>query len=210
MARAAHALAEATRAELDKAAVDGGRILVLAGGGNNGGDALFAAAELQDGGIDCAILPVASRLHGAGLRTALEAGVRLLAEPGVPTDQISRIAADLASRVRVVIDGVLGTGSAGRADLRGTPLAAIKALLTAQARGAEFTVVAVDLPSGLDPDTGEAASAAVLPADVTVTFGACKAGLLIGAGPELAGRVRVVDIGLLSNLAGQTPLVRGD
>jgi hypothetical protein len=55
--------------------------------------------------------------------------------------------------------------------------------------------VAVDLPSGLDPDDGTA-DAAVLPADVTVTFGALKAGLVRGQGPELSGRVHLVDLGL--------------
>jgi len=56
-------------------------------------------------------------------------------------------------------------------------------------------VIAVDIPSGLHPDTG-AADDAVLAASVTVTFGAVKAGLVTGRGPELAGDIVLVDIGL--------------
>ncbi|MBD7958078.1 hypothetical protein H9651_10545 [Microbacterium sp. Sa4CUA7] len=57
-------------------------------------------------------------------------------------------------------------------------------------------VVAVDLPSGLQPDLGTVADDIVLPASVTVTFGALKAGLVRGAGPRLTGRVLLVDLGL--------------
>jgi NAD(P)H-hydrate repair Nnr-like enzyme with NAD(P)H-hydrate epimerase domain len=69
-------------------------------------------------------------------------------------------------------------------------------------------VVAVDLPSGVDPDTG-AVRPPLLRADRTVTFGANKAGLLLPPGRSVAGRVRVVDIGLGPVLAGALPLVRG-
>jgi NAD(P)H-hydrate epimerase len=66
-------------------------------------------------------------------------------------------------------------------------------------------VVAVDLPRGLHPDTG-AADDAVLPASVTVTFGAVKAGLVTGRGPDLAGAIVLVDIGLSDALASVEPV----
>ncbi|HWT32265.1 MAG TPA: NAD(P)H-hydrate epimerase, partial [Microbacterium sp.] len=67
---------------------------------------------------------------------------------------------------------------------------AVAALLPAAPR-----VVAVDLPSGLDPDDG-ASDGVVLPATITVTFGAAKAGLSRGDGPRLSGRIVLVELGL--------------
>jgi hypothetical protein len=69
-------------------------------------------------------------------------------------------------------------------------------------------VVAVDLPSGTDPDDGSVPDPAVLPADVTVTFGALKAGLLLEPARSLAGRVILIDIGLQPELAGVEPVLR--
>ena len=67
-------------------------------------------------------------------------------------------------------------------------------------RAGRSRVVAVDVPSGLQPDDGSS-DGVVLPASVTVTFGAVKAGLVTGSGPELAGRIVLVDIGLGPGLA---------
>lgn len=206
MARAAHALAEAVLGELAQVGAAAGPVLVLVGSGNNGGDALYAAAELCAGGAECWLLPVGSRLHSEGLAAALAAGAELLAAPDASEEDMVSVVASRKGRVRLIIDGVLGTGSAGRADLRGKPLAVVEELLSWNSAG--LTVVAVDIPSGLDADTGQAAEGAVLPADLTVTFGGCKAGLLRGRGPELAGRIEVVDIGLLPALAQVEPLVR--
>lgn len=72
--------------------------------------------------------------------------------------------------------------------------------------GSRYRVVSVDIPSGVDPDDGSVPGA-VLPADVTVTFGALKAGLLVSPGRELAGNVRLLDIGLDFDFAGVDPLV---
>ena len=69
-------------------------------------------------------------------------------------------------------------------------------------------VVAVDQPSGIGTDDGSVPDPAVLPADVTVTFGALKAGLLLSPGAELAGRIVLVDIGLGPELEGVEPLLR--
>jgi len=95
----------------------------------------------------------------------------------------------------LVLDGLLGIG--GRGGLR-EPQATLAALAAA-ARGGGTTVVAVDLPSGVDADTGEVTGAAVS-ADVTVTFGTWKAGLLIDPGAAHAGLAQLVDIGLAPHL----------
>jgi hydroxyethylthiazole kinase-like uncharacterized protein yjeF len=86
----------------------------------------------------------------------------------------------------LIVDGIVGLG--GRPGLRDDAA-------ELAARGRDALTVAVDVPSGVEADTGEAGESAVR-ADVTVTFGALKPGLLVGAGAELAGEVRLVDIGL--------------
>ena len=181
MRQAAAALAAEARALL--AERGGSRVLVLAGAGDNGGDALFAAAELA-ASAEVAIVRTGSRVHDEGLAAARSAG----AHEAPASD-----AADLAAHADLVLDGMLGIGAAP--PLRGVAREAALAILPVLVRDARPLVVAVDLPSGLSPDDGPADDA-VLPADVTVTFGAVKAGLLLGDGPRLAGRVVLVDLGL--------------
>jgi NAD(P)H-hydrate repair Nnr-like enzyme with NAD(P)H-hydrate epimerase domain len=110
----------------------------------------------------------------------------------------------LASRAAVVVDGVLGTGTSADPSLRGDARDIVKAVMAAT-DGA--TVVAVDIPSGIDPDDGSAPDPVVLAADVTVTFGGYKAGLLIAPGSILAGRVRLIDIGIADDLERLEPLL---
>jgi ADP-dependent NAD(P)H-hydrate dehydratase / NAD(P)H-hydrate epimerase len=155
--------------------VYGARVTLLVGAGNNGGDALYAGARLAARGARVTALLVApDRAHAGGLAALRRAGGRSAgAEPGA-------VAADL------VVDGILGIGGTG--GLRDDAAA-----LAAAARSS--LTVAVDLPSGVDADTGAAAGQAVH-ADVTVTFGALKAGLVVGPGADLAGQVHLVDIGL--------------
>lgn len=174
MARAAAGLAHELRAFE-------GPLLVLAGSGNNGGDALFAAAELASEGRPVTTVTLGERVHREGLAAATAAGA---------TVQDASEAVRLA-RDAIVVDGILGTGSAGHPALRGPARAVVEAL-----QALSPTVVAVDLPSGVDPDTGEVPDPAVLRAAVTVTFGAMKPGLLRRPGADYAGRVALVDIGL--------------
>ncbi len=207
MARAARALATTIWQLLSDDNAESGPVLVLAGPGNNGGDALFAAAELASKGVDVAIAPVAKTIHGAGLNAALSAGARLIASTVDDAEAVAEAVTNEAAEVRVVVDGILGTGSAGNPALRGNARATVRALIAQrQAQHQPFQVVAVDVPSGLDPDSGEAPDQVVLPATVTVTFGVCKAGLLRTDGPRLAGRVEVIDIGLTPQLEGVKPV----
>jgi ADP-dependent NAD(P)H-hydrate dehydratase / NAD(P)H-hydrate epimerase len=187
--------------------VYGSRVAVLAGSGDNGGDALYAGARLAARGAVVTAIAAASRIHEGGAAALRAAGGRLIEAagpaPGSPPRQSGQAgrsgqsgqagrsgqAAERAIEAAdLVIDGLLGIG--GRGGLR-EPAAS----LAAAAARSRAVVVAVDLPSGIDADTGEAAGAAVR-ADVTVTFGTLKPGLLIDPGASHAGVVELVDIGL--------------
>ncbi|GLX39162.1 bifunctional NAD(P)H-hydrate repair enzyme [Streptomyces roseochromogenus] len=172
MARAAAGLAAVCAGLLGR--VYGSRVVVLAGPGDNGGDALYAGARLARRGARVTAVPMdPERIHPGGLAALRAAGGRV--EPSVPR------------RADLVLDGLLGIG--GRGGLR--PAAAA----LAERIPADALVVAVDLPSGVDADTGEVTGPAVT-ADVTVTFGAYKPGLLVDPGASRVGAVRLVDIGL--------------
>ena len=182
MQRAASGLASACAGLLGSAGgVYGSRVVVLAGTGDNGGDALYAAALLAARGASVTAVAAGSRVHEGGAAALRAAGGRLTAPDGSGPGQ-AIVAADL------IIDGLLGIG--GHGGLR-EPAAS----LAAAADQAEALVVAVDLPSGIDADTGEVAGAAIH-ADVTVTFGTWKPGLLIDPGRTYCGVTELVDIGL--------------
>jgi hydroxyethylthiazole kinase-like uncharacterized protein yjeF len=191
MKRAATGLARRC-AELLKdvsGSVYGAHVVVLAGAGNNGGDALIAGAMLASRGAFVEALTVQGG-HPDGLAQLRAAGGRVHAS-GYGEDVERVITAQL------VIDGLVGIG--GKGGLRPECAALAEAAANARQRGA--LVVAVDLPSGVDADTGDVPGVAVT-ADVTVTFGCYKPGLLAGPGAELAGLVELVDIGLGEYLDG--------
>lgn len=181
MARAAAGLA-AVCVELLPATY-GARIVLLVGAGHNGGDTMYAGTRLARRGarVD-AVLLAPERAHAGSLAALRAAGGRIHTTGG--TDGV--LAADL------VLDGVVGIG--GRGGLR--PAAAA---LAEAAWDSGAVRVAVDVPSGVDADTGEVDGPA-FQADVTVTFGCLKPGLLVGGGRTHAGEVRLVDIGLLPHL----------
>jgi hydroxyethylthiazole kinase-like uncharacterized protein yjeF len=183
MQRAAAGLASVCAGLLP--AVYGSRVVVLAGSGDNGGDALYAGARLAARGAVVTAVAAAARVHQAGAAALRGSGGRLIEA----ADPAGRTAADRAiAAADLVLDGLLGIG--GRGGLR-EPAAS----LAAAAERAAGPVVAVDLPSGIDADTGEVAGVAVA-ADVTVTFGTLKPGLLIDPGASHAGVVEFVGIGL--------------
>ncbi|MEV5438623.1 NAD(P)H-hydrate dehydratase [Streptomyces sp. NPDC052682] len=178
MQRAAAGLAAACAHLLGR--VYGRRIVLLVGSGDNGGDALYAGARLARRGAGVtAVLLAPERAHGGGLAALRRAGGRAVAAGGTE---------ELIERADLVVDGIVGIGGKGGLRPDAVPLAAA-------AQRSRAAVVAVDLPSGVDADTGEVHGAAVR-ADVTVTFGAHKPGLLIDPAREYAGAVRLVGIGL--------------
>lgn len=186
MERAATGLAVSCRRLLRerRGRVVGSRVLAVVGAGNNGGDALFAAARLAAAGAQVlAVLLEPDRVHRTGLAALRRAGGR--------TAGVDALAA-LAAAADLVLDGIVGIGATG--GLR-EPAASAARIIDERAG----LVVAVDLPSGVDADTGEIAGTHVR-ADVTVTFGARKPGLFIDPGAGAAGRVELVDIGLAPHL----------
>jgi len=170
--------------------VYGARVVVLAGSGDNGGDALYAGALLARRGAAVTAVTAGPKAHAGGTADLRAAGGRVIGAAAGADDLIAR--ADLN------IDGLLGIG--GRGGLR-EPFAGLAAAAE-QARAGDATVVAVDLPSGIDADTGAVDGPAVR-ADVTVTFGVIKPGLLIDPGAGHAGAVELIDIGLGPHLAGE-------
>ncbi|MFC5491569.1 NAD(P)H-hydrate dehydratase [Nocardioides caricicola] len=149
----------------------GRRVLLLVGSGDNGGDALYAGALLARRGVQVEAWLMSDRAHEAGVRALRRAGGRLTTDPARPD---------------VVVDGIVGIG--GRAGLRPDAEAALRTL-----RG--VPVVAVDVPSGVDVDSGEVDGAHVR-ADVTVTFGTHKVAHLVDPAARACGVVHLVDIGL--------------
>ncbi|MBT0767890.1 NAD(P)H-hydrate epimerase [Kineosporia sp. J2-2] len=173
--------------------VSGRRAVLLVGPGDNGGDALFAGARLARRGVAVTALLTSEKAHAAGRSALATAGGRCVeAGPDTAVEAWTHLeAADL------VVDGLVGLG--GRPGLR-EPAAGLVERIPDHA-----AVVAVDLPSGVDPDTGATGPSHVW-ADLTVTFGAAKACLLLPPASAAAGDLEIVDIGLAPHLPPE-PLV---
>ena len=169
MQRAAHGLADAL-AEIPTGDV----VLVLAGPGDNGGDALYAATHLLDRGVRVDIAQLdEDRVHQAALKAALTAGARVVPGP---------------DRQRWWVDGLFGIGARGGLTGRAAEWAEWAASSTVR-------TIAVDVPSGVDVDGGTLPGGHIV-ADRTVTFGSHKIALLVGPASVAAGAVTLVDIGL--------------
>jgi NAD(P)H-hydrate epimerase len=172
MQRAGAAAATEIVRRLPHLTTDGVR--VLTGPGNNGGDGWVLARALAKAGVRVAVT------EASAAKTEDAQAERALALPLVATDA--------TGRERIVVDALLGTGTRGAP--RGGLAGAIDIIAAHRAQGA--TVVALDVPSGVDADTGEATIAVY--ADLTLTFAALKRGLL--AARSHMGTIVVLDIGL--------------
>jgi ADP-dependent NAD(P)H-hydrate dehydratase / NAD(P)H-hydrate epimerase len=164
------------------------RVAILVGKGDNGGDGWTAAPRLRSAGAQVWVVAVdgtgveVSPATAAGRAAWLGAGGRTSVGTG-----------DLAAALAwcdIAVDCLLGTGARGAP--RGPAAEASRALELARGRGTP--VVACDVPSGVSADDG-AAPAGAVHADLTVTFGARKRGLVLHPGSEHAGRVVVGDLG---------------
>lgn len=204
MERAAAGLAAEVRSVLANRGSSPGVVLVLAGSGDNGGDALLAAALLAATGASVRVITTGERVHEAGLARAESAGAFVAERLAAPD---SPAFSELLGGVDVILDGILGIGSGSDPALRGRArevVGAVRPRVLMRMAGAP-SVVAVDLPSGIGADDGSVPDPLVLPALVTVTFGAAKAGLLLPPASGLVGRLVVVDIGLGPALEGVRP-----
>ncbi len=175
--------------------VAGSNIVVLVGPGNNGGDGLVAARHLHDWGANiypclCAPRPDSD----PNLRLIIDRGLEPILgfeEEGLTTFK------EVLRSAEVIIDAVLGTG-------RSRPISgAIKELLDEVRKAKEVSshkaIVALDLPAGLDANSGKADPAG-LRADVTVALGYPKVGMFAFPGAEMVGELVVTDIGIPSHL----------
>ena len=162
-------------------------MLVLCGGGNNGGDGLAIARHAAIHGyyVTCLLLASEDKLSDDA---ALQ--LRILRSFDVEILEVSPDEPDFSSlppSCSVIVDAMLGTGAKG--ELR-SPYGEA----TAFANMVDGLKVAVDIPTGLDADTGECPGEGFA-ADLTVTMAALKPGLLLRDGPELTGEILVADIG---------------
>lgn len=171
---------------------NGKRVVILVGIGNNGGDGLVVGHHLSEAGAQVAI-------YLAKERPETDANLKRLTDKQIfiaihDADQGARILKKLLQSADMVVDSLLGTGF--RLPLKGS----LKDLLTMaksvlDKRDIQPAIVAVDCPSGLDCDTGEISQEA-LQADLTVTLGAAKPGLLLFPGASAVGKLVIGSIGL--------------
>ena len=182
-----------------------GAVAIVCGGGNNGGDGFAVARHLANVGVGVelylAVEP--TRLTGDAATNW-----HIVERMGLPAFDVRTAEAIAAARERwrrsdAIVDALLGTGFSGqvRAPLDAviTAINAVRATCAADpgaagARAGHPVIVAIDLPSGLDADTGRPANAAVR-ADLTITMVARKAGFDQPGAADYTGRVVVVDIG---------------
>ena len=171
------------------------RVAVVCGAGNNGGDGFVLARLARSAGLETQVLATAppDKLQGDALRAQSE----WLAAGGAsqPFEANALVASD------VVVDALLGIGFSGPP--RAETLAIIRAM-----NAAGRPVLALDIPSGLDADSGAVHEDAVR-AEVTACFVALKCGLFVGSGPDHAGEVLLEDLGVVPpGLPEFTPLLR--
>ncbi|MEE9278386.1 MAG: NAD(P)H-hydrate dehydratase [Dehalococcoidia bacterium] len=169
------------------------RIVVLVGPGNNGGDGLVAARHLAEWGAQVHCYALKPR-DDAQWQATLAAGIACSA---VADDAGFATLDELFSGAEVVVDALLGTGQAGA--VAGDLAEILKRLAAARGRPIRPKLVAVDLPTGLNADTGRVAPLTVAP-DETVTFQFPKVGLYTQPGAGVAGDVQTVEIGIPSGL----------
>ena len=177
------------------------RVVVLVGPGNNGGDGLVAARHLHDWGANAIVY----LCHDRGADDPNLVAVR---DEGVPIvhasddDGLARLREVLGS-AQVAVDAVLGTGRSR--PIEGRLGEVLQELAGEKVRRRELHIVALDLPTGLNADTG-AVDPVSPKADSTVTLGYPKVGLFMFPGAEHIGRMEVVDIGVPAGLDSDVQL----
>ncbi len=175
------------------------RVVVLCGPGNNGGDGFAVARHLTNGGVSTTVV-----LASPAAKIAGDAAVnlRIIERMSIPIIDAGadRPAAEQALRTATwIVDALLGTGGSG------SPRGVMADLIRAANGVATARRVAIDLPSGLQADSGDVFDPCFR-ADATVTFVAAKTGFVQPAAAERVGRIHVVEIGIPRNLIpGRAP-----
>ena len=180
MENAGRAVSEAALAELEN--IENRKAAVFCGAGNNGGDGFVAARHLFNKGVNVSVYLIGKR---ADLKNDPKVNAKALEDIGL---EIREISAPVGIDAGVIIDAVFGIGLKG--EIRG-PAGSIISSLNKK----PVPVISVDVPSGLDADTGEVLGVCVK-ADITVTMQFPKAGFYKNNGPIYAGKVIIADIGI--------------
>lgn len=176
---------------------------VIAGKGNNGGDGFVVARHLKNMGAEVLVFLLAGIEDIKGdARVNLDVWLKMGGQVVNPLQENIDLPGEL-ERVHVIIDALYGTGFKG--EIRENVVPLVEAVNAASA-----PVVAVDIPSGLEADTGYAGGPCIK-ADHTVTFALPKIGLVTGYGPEFTGRLHVADISIPREVleGGQVELITG-
>jgi hydroxyethylthiazole kinase-like uncharacterized protein yjeF len=199
MENAGKAVAEEVRRILGT--VDEQHILIMAGPGNNGGDGLVAARHLHDWGAKVSLyFPVQRPADDPNLKLVQERDITcVVAEHD---ENMGRLA-ELLPSANAVVDAMFGTGTSR--PLSGIFQEALQVISEAQNKQSNLRVIALDLPSGLNADSG-AVDPNCLHVDNTITLGFPKPGLFNSPGTERAGKITVVDIGIPSYLVETLPI----
>jgi hydroxyethylthiazole kinase-like uncharacterized protein yjeF len=198
MDRAAARLAVESAKVLHETAgrVYGARVVMLVGTGNNGGDALLAGANLRRRGVGVTALLLGGKAHARGLETLRQANGRVIDVRDDETADQARVVLEAAD---LVIDGIAG--------LSGQPGLHDYALRMIEAIPSNALIVAADLPTGVDPQTGETPEPHVA-ADVTVAFGTVHPCLLLPPAAHAAGRIVLADVGTQTEVDGEPVVLR--
>ncbi len=195
MENAGKAVAEEIRASAGN--LQAQNILVLVGPGNNGGDGLVAARHLYDWGTGRV------KVYLCGKRPADDVHLEEIKQRGlhyreIEADTNLNKLNEWISEATIVLDSVFGTGKSR--GISGLYAQTLNSLKDAKNKRPDLRVIALDLPSGLDADTG-AVDPATPFADQTITLGFPKIGLFNLPGAERAGKITIVDIGIPAQLA---------
>jgi NAD(P)H-hydrate epimerase len=173
-------------------------ILILIGPGNNGGDGLVTARHLHDWGAKVTLYLFSQRPpDDTNFKLVQERGIACV---DITQDEDLSKLNELLLSANAVIDALFGTGKSR--PLRGILLQALETVGEARKGRPDLRIIALDLPSGLDADTGTVETACLY-AENTITLGFPKPGLFNSPGKERVGELTVVDIGIPSYLAEQ-------
>ena len=178
----------------------GERVLILAGSGNNGGDGLVAAYHLQRAGMRPCVYLTRRRTDDSNLTRVYSLNIPVAVHG---EDESANLLGEWIETSDCVLDALLGIGATP--PLRGSVLEVLTTLHATLP--AETLRVAVDIPSGIDADTGEA-DANAFQAHFTLATGLAKPGCYVGKGADCAGEVLVADIGLPTEWAEHLPVQR--
>ncbi|MBI4333355.1 MAG: NAD(P)H-hydrate epimerase [Chloroflexi bacterium] len=173
----------------------GMKLLFLIGPGNNGGDGLVAARHLHDWGAVVTVYLCAKR-PSKDRNLELVAEREILVIAGETDNELASLEGTLAT-ANAVVDAIFGTGK--MRPLEGIFKDSLQKAAEARKKRADLMVIALDLPSGLNPDNG-AVDPACPRADLTITLSSPKVGLYLFPGGEKAGRVVIADIGIPDSL----------